>query len=83
MLRGSEGLSYPRAATEITSHVLSSPQIGTILSVTSSYLREWVLRLAIFLVKGYICVARQYGPVYREKGYYKPEQCKESVWLYN
>ena len=34
---------------------LSSP-IGIISSVTSSYLREWVLRVAC-LVKGYICVA--------------------------
>ena len=37
--------SYPRAATEITPHALSSPQLGSILSVTS-YLREWVSRLA-------------------------------------
>ena len=31
------------------------------------------------LDKGYICVARQYEPAYRGKGYYKPEQCKECV----
>ena len=46
----------PRGAKEITSYALSSPLIGTILSVISSYLREWVLRLA-WLSKGYICVA--------------------------
>ena len=56
-------LSYPPAATKIISHALSSPQFGIILSLTSSYLREWVLRLAC-VVKGYICVARQNSPAY-------------------
>ena len=34
------------------------------------------------LDKGYICVAKQYGPACRGNGY-KSEQRKKSVWLYN
>ena len=72
-------LSYPPTATEVTSHALSSPQFGIISSVTS-YLREWVSRLAC-VVKGYICLAGSTA-LPSETGYLKPEQCKESVWRY-
>ena len=56
--------SYLPAATENTSHFLSSPQFGIVLSVTSSYLREWDLRLAC-IVKSYIWVADSKDPVYK------------------
>ena len=68
----SEDFSYP---LENTYCALSSTQIGTILSVNSSGFKGVGFTTGP-LDQGYICVARQYGPAYRGKGYKTPEQEK-------
>ena len=72
-----ESVTWPQPQkTDV--HALSSPQFAIIASVPSSYLREWVLRLA-FLVKGYICIARQYRPCLYEDQVTVSESCDECV----
>ena len=50
-----------------------SPQLASISSVTSSYLREWVFTTGLFS-SGLIGNRRQYIPAYRGKGYKTSDQ---------